>query len=82
MHSHNLYQIFAYVKNEAAISAKKVSGMLLYAQTDEVIQPNHTYQMSGNRIDVKTLNLNCEFSIIAEQLNSIAADFFGITKKL
>lgn len=73
LHSNNLYQIFTYVKNKAALSGK-VSGMLLYAATDEVIQPNHTYMMSGNRISVRTLDLNRDFSEIAKQLNSIADD--------
>ena len=31
----------------------EVSGMLLYAKTDEEIQPNGSYLMSGNRISVK-----------------------------
>lgn len=33
--------------------------------------------MSGNMIDVRTLDLNCDFSIICNQLNNIAEDFFG-----
>ena len=45
--------------------------MLLYAKTDETIQPDNTYQMSGNQISVKTLDLNQEFSEIAAQLNAI-----------
>ena len=28
--------------------------------------------MSGNQISVKTLDMNCEFSVIAGQLDSIA----------
>ncbi len=83
VHSGNLYQIFTYVKNKDAVFAGRphqVSGMLLYARTDETIQPDQTYQMHGNRIDVKTLNLNCDFSEIAEQLNLIAEDFFQIQK--
>ena len=55
-----------------------VSGMLLYAQTDDKIQPNNTYMMSGNKIHVKTLDLNCEFSEISKQLNKIIVDFFNI----
>lgn len=74
LHSNNLYQIFTYVKNKAA-SGGEVSGLLLYAQTDEEIQPDNTYMMSGNRISVKTLDLNCEFSEIAGQLNAIADAF-------
>lgn len=74
LHSNNLYQIFTYVKNKA-VAGGEVSGMLLYARTDEAIQPDNTYMMSGNRISVKTLNLDCQFQIIAEQLNSIADSF-------
>ena len=50
--------------------------MLLYARTDDMIQPDNTYQMSGNRISVKTLNLNRDFSEIANQLNSIVDEHF------
>lgn len=74
LHSNNLYQIFTYVKNKA-VAGGEVSGMLLYARTDEAIQPDNTYMMSGNRISVKTLNLDCPFQMIAEQLNSIADSF-------
>ena len=76
MHSNNLYQIFTYVKNKEAELTDKphnsVSGLLLYAKTDEQIQPDNEYTMSGNRISVKTLDLNCDFEIIKEQLNRIA----------
>ncbi len=81
VHSNNLYQMFAYVKNkdiELAETPHVVSGMLLYARTEEAVQPNNTYQMSGNKISVKTLDLNCDFSDIAAQLNEIAAEHFGI----
>ena len=63
IHSHNLYQIFTYVKNKSyqLKDHSEVSGMLLYAQTDDEIQPNNTYMMSGNKISVRTLDLNCEF---------------------
>lgn len=46
--------------------------MLLYARTEEAVQPDNSYMMSGNRINVKTLDLNCEFHDIAAQLNAIA----------
>lgn len=80
IHSHNLYQIFTYVKNKSyqLKDNSDVSGMLLYAQTDDEIQPNNTYMMSGNKISVKTLDLNCEFSEISSQLNRIVSDYFGI----
>ena len=83
IHSGNLYQIFTYVKNKEAEMEKiteshEVAGMLLYARTNEAVQPNGTYKMSGNSISVKSLDLDCEFSVIKEQLNSIANQFFII----
>ncbi len=84
-HSDNMYQIFAYVKNkEAALEDKahKVSGMLLYARTGEAVQPDNTYHMSGNRIDVRTLDLNCDFVLIQAQLNWIVKDFFRGSNKV
>lgn len=80
VHSGNLYQIFTYVKNKTASIDDKsceVAGMLLYARTDEMIQPDAEYHMSGNKISVKTLDLNCEFQVIANQLNAIAEEYFG-----
>ena len=67
LHSNNLYQIFTYVKNkefELRNYEHTVSGMLLYAQTDEDIIPNNTYHMSGNQISVLALDLNQDFSKI------------------
>ena len=72
LHSGNLYQIFTYVKNWNAAPDETVSGMLLYARTDDAIQPDNDYQMSGNQISVKTLDLNCDFAVIAAQLDAIA----------
>lgn len=73
-HSDNLYQIFTYVKNkEVELQGKcyEVDGMLLYARTNESIQPDSDYVMSGNKISVKTLDLNQEFEVIKEQLDRI-----------
>jgi len=77
LHSNNLYQIFTYVKNKAA-QGGEVSGMLLYARTDEDVQPNNMYKMSGNLITVRTLNLDEPFENIRAQLDEIAAQFVGI----
>ena len=74
LHSNNLYQVFTYVKNKAS-KGGEVSGMLLYAKTDEEIYPNNEYQMSGNKITVRTMDLNCDFDAIASQLNTIADNF-------
>ena len=56
-----------------------VSGVLLYAATDETIQPDHSYQMSGNKISVRTLDLNRDFSEIAAQLNVIVDEHFSVS---
>ncbi|MDD2211714.1 MAG: 5-methylcytosine-specific restriction endonuclease system specificity protein McrC [Clostridia bacterium] len=72
LHSHNMYQIFTYVKNMDTVNSGSVSGVLLYAKTDEEIVPDNEYMVSGNRICVKTLDLNTEFANIAEQLNALA----------
>lgn len=81
LHSANLYQIFTYVKNKEYELREKehtVSGMLLYAKTDEEIYPNNVYQMSGNQITVRTLDLNLPFTEIAEQLDTIAKLHFSL----
>lgn len=83
LHSNNLYQIFAYVKNyktddkASQDSPCEVSGMLLYAGTVDGIQPDNTYTMSGNKISVKTLDLNREFKEIQKQLDKIANDWIN-----
>ncbi len=79
VHSGNLYQIFTYVKNkdsEYGDTPHDVAGMLLYAKTDAQVQPDHVYHMSGNKISVRTLELNCDFAGIAAQLDRIVEEHF------
>ena len=71
IHSGNLYQIFTYVKNKDVNNEGKVSGMLLYAKTEEDVAPDMDAIFSGNRIMVKTLDLNQPFDNIKEQLSKI-----------
>ena len=81
LHSGNVYQIFTYVKNKEAELADRpheVSGMLLYAKSDEDIYPENEYWMSGNRIEVRTLNLDGDFSMIKAQLDGIVQKYFGV----
>ncbi len=87
IHSGNLYQIFTYVKNKDAEKRKElkaaggsydVSGLLLYAKTDETVTPDVEYSMGGNRIGVKTLDLDRDFTEIAAQLDQIVAQYFII----
>lgn len=77
IHSNNLYQIFAYVKNLAAQEGKdvEVSGLLLYAKTEGENVPDCGYMMSGNWIGVRTLDLGVEFEKIRERLDEIVRDW-------
>ena len=77
LHSANLYQIFTYVKNKDYAFGEtphKVSGLLLYAKTEDQIHPDQTYQMHGNEIGVKTLDLNLPFEGIRKQLDGIVRE--------
>ena len=78
LHSNNVYQIFTYVKNQDKDNTGDVAGILLYAKTDEDITPDVMFNMGGNKIGTKTLDLNKEFSLIAAQLDKIAEDYFGV----
>ena len=84
LHSNNMYQIFTYVKNrdyEFGEEEHTVSGMLLYAKTEEEVQPDHVYQMHGNQISVRTLDLNLPFVDRAGQLNQIAESHFDLLER-
>ena len=47
------------------------------AATDEDIQPDATYRMSGNRIGATTLDLDRPFEEIRAQLDGIAESLTG-----
>ncbi|ENH95944.1 5-methylcytosine-specific restriction enzyme subunit McrC [Gracilibacillus halophilus YIM-C55.5] len=74
--SSNLYQIFTYINNWKNEPGETVAGMLLYAKTTAINQPNHLYQMKGNQIFVASLNLQQDFSGIKEDLLAYANQFF------
>lgn len=75
--SNNLYQIYAYVKNEDTDKTGKVSGLLLYAQTDNNKVLDQSYNMDNNRIGIKTIDLNQDFREIRQTLDEIVAREFG-----
>jgi len=76
LHSHNLYQIFTYVKNQDRHEKGNVSGLLLYAKTSEDVTPDARFKMDGNLIGVQTLDLNVEFKEITKQLDDIVREVF------
>lgn len=75
----NLYQIFTYVKTKenelVGVPHEKVSGMLLYAQTEAEGAFNNEYQIMENRVCVRTLDLSGDFQSIKNQLDDIAEKY-------
>ena len=68
--SSHLYQLFAYVKNEAAhTSDKLVMGMLLYPQIDVPVKK--AYNIDGNIFFIQTVDLNRPFDAIKCELLEI-----------
>ena len=81
LRSSHLYQIFSYVKNEDRDLSRNVSGLLLYAKTDEDINLNQKYLLNGNRISVHTIDLYVNFDDIKRQLNLIIEEWMGESRK-
>ena len=69
------------MKNYDKMHSGQVSGMLLYAKTNETEQPDgKVYHMDGNKISVNVLDLNQDFIDIKRKLNGFAKEFFGLDK--
>lgn len=47
-------------------------------KTNETVLPDNWYHMCGNRINVKTQDLNLDFADIAKQLNRIVELHFDL----
>lgn len=73
--SGNIYQIFTYVKNKDVDNTGNVSGMLLYAKTDEETFPNQTNKFGNNVITFRTIDLTQDFETVMQQLDEIAYEF-------
>jgi len=52
--------------------------MILYARTDEDVQPDAEFDLHGNHFSVKTLDLNLPFPEIAAQMNAVAERYFEL----
>lgn len=77
-HSGNMYQIYSYVKNMDKNHTGNVSGMLLYAKTDEELYPDESFVFDKNKISIKTLDLNRPFKEIKGYLDNIVQEHFGM----
>ena len=69
--SRHLYQLLSYVINFARNSGREVSGLLLYAKTNEEISPDFSASITGHRIAAKTLNLDAPWREVQEQLDAV-----------
>lgn len=74
-HSNNMYQIYTYVKNEDKTHSGDVTGMLLYAKTNEDVTPNSECIIDGNKFIIRTLDLNQEWKQIYNDLSFIGDNF-------
>lgn len=77
LNSPNIYQIFTYVKNMDVDNSGKVTGVLLYARTDELITPNEEVVLSGNKFIFTTLDLNQPFREITKQMDELIFRWIG-----
>lgn len=71
IHSGNLYQVLAYVKNADTARDGSVSGVLLYARTEADEQPDLDVVVQGNRIAARTLDLNRPWEHLRAQLEDL-----------
>lgn len=71
IHSNNQNQILTYVLNNDRNHSGKTDGMLLYAKTQEEIQPDGQMKWhDGNMIYYRNLDLNQDFDGIKQQLET------------
>lgn len=75
--SNNVYQIYSYVKNYDKGNTGNVSGVLLYAKTDEEITPDMEVNIDNNWISANSLDLSVTFTRIAGQLDDILVHEFS-----
>lgn len=75
VHSANLYQVLTYVKNADVARDGSVSGLLLYARTDAIEQPDLDIVIQGNRIGARTLDLNNSWEALRVQLEEVVSGY-------
>ena len=68
----NLNQIFSYVMHAADAYGGDVSGLLLYAKTEDTDLESESWTELGHAYHVRALDLNQDFADIAAQLDTIA----------
>lgn len=74
--SGHIYQMFSYLKNYDKNNSGNVSGLLLYAKTEDEALVDFDVKIDNNRIVARTLDLNQQFECISKQLDDIITMFF------
>ena len=72
VHSSNLYQLFAYLKNQedkTDFLSLKCQGILLYPTID--VEYQHEYQHEGHKVSIQTINLNQNWKKIEQDLLAV-----------
>lgn len=76
IHSSNQYQIFTYMMNHDREHTGCTDGMLLYARTQDEIQPDGQIKLSdGNVLYYRNLDLSVTFDEIRRQLEGFIAPY-------
>jgi len=71
IHSQNIYQIFAYLKNlekQGGVNAN-CTGVLLYPTVQKELRLS--YKMDGHKVMIRTINLNQEWQLIDQDLRDL-----------
>ena len=73
--SHNLYQMYAYMKNKAANNEefKNCDGILLYPTVDESFE-GAMWELDGHKLYAKMINLNQDWDKIHSDLLNVIND--------
>lgn len=74
--SNNLYQMYAYVNRENKVS-NNVTGLLLYAKTEDESIGWNRFKIDGNNYIITELDLSKDFSTIEKKLKDIVGWFRG-----
>lgn len=69
--SSNLYQLFAYLKNEKSSNDFTTEGILIYPTVQKELEEN--YLIDGHKVKIATINLNQDWE-------EIEMDLLGIIK--
>ncbi len=75
INSHNIRQIYTYVKNEDKDNTGKVKGLLLYAKADCDPDLNEKFTLDKNEFKVQNLDLSKDFDMVKATLNNIIDEF-------